>query len=331
MNNESSKLLTYKISEDEHNIRLDRFLASQSVEISRSTIQALIRQGHVKVNLCLSKPSHKLKTGDHITLFIPPAKAYIIEPEPIDYTILYEDDSLIVVDKPAGLVVHPAPGHSKGTLAHGLLTDGRHLSSLGGALRPGIVHRLDKGTSGVMVVAKTDHCHSLLASQFKSGTVMKEYVALVHGRFKAERGEVDLPIGRHVKHRKKMSVAPAGPKRALTHWKKTEEFMCGFTLLSVNIKTGRTHQIRVHLSHIGHPIVGDPVYGHGKRWWKPHPLLKRDALPPVERQMLHSRVLKFAHPVQERQVEFVAPIPDDMKNLLNALKTEDTKIRLPSL
>ena len=324
MNNESDRLLSYKVSEDNRNIRLDVFLSSQVIELSRSAMQALVRRGHVKVNNYSSKPSHKLKAGDHISLLIPPTKTYSIEPEAVNYSIVYEDDSLIVINKPAGVVVHPAPGHSAGTLVHGLLTHCRDLSAVGGDLRPGIVHRLDRETSGLIVVAKNDRCHNLLANQFKSGTITKEYVALVHGHVKAERGEIDLPIARHVKNRKKMSVSLSSPKRALTLWEKTEEFLSGFTLLSVCIKTGRTHQIRVHLSHMGYPIVGDPVYGHGKNWWKHHPRLKKAKLPPVERQMLHSKVLGFVHPDQDRHLEFEAPIPDDMECLLKTLKTLDT-------
>jgi len=308
------------VSEGAREERLDLFLHSCSAGLSRSRIQSLIRGGDVKVNSQPSKPSHKVKPGDEVLLVIPPAAAQVLEPEVVEFQVVYEDPSIIVLNKPPGLVVHPAPGHATGTLVQGLLYHCGDLSGIGGVLRPGIVHRLDKDTSGLMVVAKDDQAHLSLSDQFKSGAVEKKYIALVHGMVKGTKGRVDLPIGRHPKKRKEMSIAATGGRRALTLWRKIEDLESGFSLLSVVIKTGRTHQIRVHLSHIGHPVVGDPVYGYGRRWWKGHPLVTKGGPLPVKRQMLHAKKLGFMHPKQGRYLEFETTIPDDMQFALRALK-----------
>jgi len=252
---------------------------------------------------------------------IPRASPHVLRPETVEFGIIYEDNSLIVLNKPAGLVVHPAAGHATGTLVHGLLQHCHDLSGIGGVLRPGIVHRLDKDTSGIMVATKSDRSHTFLASQFKSGEVKKQYIALVHGVIRGNEGKIELPIGRHPKKRKQMSVQPSGGRRALTLWQKIEEFHGEFSLLSVSIKTGRTHQIRVHLSHIGHPVAGDPVYGYGQRWWKRHPLYKKGLLPSIKRQMLHATSLGFVHPDSERYMEFEAPLPDDMAHAVRILQS----------
>jgi 23S rRNA pseudouridine1911/1915/1917 synthase len=194
-------------------------------------------------------------------------------------------------------------------------------------LRPGIVHRLDKDTSGLMVVAKNDKAHAFLSGQFKAGKVKKQYVALVHGRIKGDAQEINLPISRHPIKRKEMAVALFGGKQALTRWKKIEEFQSGFSLLSISIKTGRTHQIRVHLSHIGHPVVGDPVYGYGRRWWNNHPLHKKGLLPSIKRQMLHATRLGFVHPEQERYLEFESPLPNDMAHAVLVLNWLDLQTK----
>ncbi|MEJ2587667.1 MAG: RluA family pseudouridine synthase, partial [Deltaproteobacteria bacterium] len=249
---------SFEISENAQNIRLDRFLSSQSViDLTRSRIQALIAEGCCTVNGALSKPSYKLKTGDNVFLHIPAPIPPVIKPEVVPFEIIHEDETLIVLSKPPGLVVHPAPGHASGTLVHGLLSRSRDLSGIGGVLRPGIVHRLDKDTSGLMVVAKNDSTHAHLSKQFKQGTVEKEYMALAHGPMEMKEGRIDLPIARHPKKRKEMAVVFSGGRRALTLWERVEEFTCGISLLRVTLKTGRTHQIRVHLSHVGHPVVGD--------------------------------------------------------------------------
>jgi 23S rRNA pseudouridine1911/1915/1917 synthase len=325
VDNESDRTPSYEITPHNQDIRLDVFLASHSNDLSRSRIQALIKRGFVEVNNSPSKPSYKLKAGDYVLLTIPPPEIPVLEPEAIEFGILHEDHSLIVIDKPAGVVVHPAPGHRTGTLVHGLLEHCRDLSGIGGILRPGIVHRLDKDTSGLMVVAKNDQAHAFLSGQFKAGKVKKQYVALVHGIPKADEQEIDLPISRHPKKRKVMSVVPSSGKRALTRWKKIEDFQSGFSLLAVSIKTGRTHQIRVHLSHTGHPVVGDQVYGYGKRWWKKHPLHKMGILNSVDRQMLHAKRLGFVHPDEGRYCEYESPLPDDMDHTLLILNWLDLR------
>ncbi len=323
MDHDSDRTFFYDVPEDIPEIRLDVFLFTRSIALSRSKIQALIRNGDVRINNCPSKPSYRLKAGDQVSLSIPFLPTQILEPEAVEFDIIHEDESIIVVNKPAGLVVHPSPGHSQGTLVHGLLQHCQGLSRIGGDLRPGVVHRLDKDTSGVMVVAKNDRAHSLLAQQFKSGTVKKEYVALVHGKIKREKGEIDLSIARHPKKRKEMSVTYSGGRRAITVWGKIEEFHCGFSLLKISLKTGRTHQIRVHLSHMGHPVAGDPVYGYGRKWWRKHPLFRKGVLPSIDRQMLHSRRLGISHPDKGAYVEFEAPLPADMERVLHDLRGMD--------
>jgi 23S rRNA pseudouridine1911/1915/1917 synthase len=289
-------------------------------DLTRSRIQALIRDGNVKVNRLNSKPSYRLKTGDSIILHIPPPAPCLIKPEAVDFSLVHEDSSLIVLNKPPGLVIHPAPGHADGTLVHGLLLHCRDLSGIGGVLRPGIVHRLDKDTSGLMVVAKNDSVHTFLSGQFKAGTVNKRYIALVHGVIKGMKGEIDLPISRNPKRRKEMAVVPSKGKRALTLWRKLEEIGDRFALLAVTLKTGRTHQIRVHLSHRGHPVVGDRVYGHRMNWWKKNCPQAVGLLPHIKRQMLHAERLGFVHPDSEKYCEFSAPIPADMENVIQGLK-----------
>ena len=301
-------------------IRLDLFLAQQKIGLSRSRIQTLIREGLVKVNDSHSKPSHKLCPGDDVYVSIPAPASHPLEPEKIDFSVVFEDRSLIVINKPPGLVVHPAPGHHTGTLVHGLLYHCRDLSGIGGVLRPGIVHRLDKDTSGLMIAAKNDLAHGYLADQFKSGVIEKVYLALVHGRLKKRQGRIDLPIGRHPKKRKQMAVLESGGRPAVTFWNTVKEFQEGFSLLSVTIKTGRTHQIRVHLSHTGHPVVGDPVYGFGIRWWKKCFPPNKSSLRMPTRQMLHAGKLGFYHQERDARLVFEAPVPPDMEAFIGSLK-----------
>jgi len=326
VNIESDRPPSYEITHHNQDNRLDVFLATHSNDLSRSRIQTLIKREFVQVNNRPSKPSYKLKAGDHILLTIPPPEAPVLKPETIKFGILHEDKSLIVIDKPPGVVVHPAPGHSTGTLVHGLLQHCQDLSGIGGVLRPGIVHRLDKDTSGLMVVAKNDRVHASLSRQFKAGEVKKQYIALVHGLVKNDEQEIDLPISRHPKRRKEMAVIPSGGRRALTRWKKIEEFQSGFTLLSITIRTGRTHQIRVHLSHMGHSVVGDPLYGQGQKKWKRHPLYKKGILPVINRQMLHAKRLGFVHPDQDRYLEFESPLPYDLDHAVLVLNSLDLQV-----
>lgn len=320
MNHELERTETFRAGAHDRGERLDQFLCSRAEDLTRSRVQELIRSGHVQVNERTGKPSYRLKTGDIISLSLPPARPYHLEAERVEFSVIHEDSSLIVLNKPPGLVIHPAPGHYTGTLVHGLLQHCRDLSGIGGELRPGIVHRLDKDTSGIMVVAKSDEAHSFLASQFKARNVTKQYTAIVHGIPKGDYGVIDLPIARHPVRRKEMSVASSGGRRAVTRWRKEEEVSGSFSLLLVTPETGRTHQIRVHLSNAGHPIVGDPLYGYRKTWWKKH---FPDAQDEVERQMLHAGRLGFVHPGSRVYCEFNAPMPDDMKRVLEFLRRKE--------
>jgi len=310
----------FVLHENMKDIRLDVFLSMNEPGLSRSRIQSLIKEGNVKVNENLSKPSQRLKCGDRVDISVPPPSAVNLVPQDVNFSVIYEDRSLIVVSKPAGVVVHPAPGHSEGTLVHGLLKHCKDLSGIGGELRPGIVHRLDKDTSGLLVAAKNDRAHLSLARQFKSGEVKKEYAAIVHGRMKTNVGEVNLPIGRHPVNRKKMTVVSKGGRQSITRWQKVEEFEAGFSFLSILLKTGRTHQIRVHMSHIGHPLAGDSVYGHGLSWWKRNCPAGKLLSCQAQRQMLHSFHLGFTHPENNTFMEFESPLPQDMVELLEALR-----------
>ena len=323
MEQEPESTYSFSITDKHRDIRLDVFLASQTIDLTRSRVQELIRKEFVKVNGRSPKVGYRLKKRDQVSIFIPPAAPYELEAEPVDFSLVHEDASLIVLNKPPGLVIHPAPGHPKGTLVHGLLQHCNDLSGIGGVLRPGIVHRLDKDTSGLVVVAKNDHAHVFLAKQFKARTVEKRYLAIVHGMMGRTEGEIDLSIARHPRRRKEMSVQPSIGKRALTLWWSMEEFDSGFTLLSVTPKTGRTHQIRVHLSYLGHPIVGDPVYGHKRSWWKKRAPLANRILRLVKRQQLHAETLGFVHPESEKYCEFKAPLADDMDHVLRALRRMD--------
>jgi 23S rRNA pseudouridine1911/1915/1917 synthase len=317
----SYRLFSFSISVGEGEERLDTFLTSHIEGVTRSKVQNLVKKGFAKVNGRDAKAGYRLKEGDDVNLSIPPDPPNELKPEPIEFAILHEDSSLIVLNKPSGLVVHPAPGHPTGTLVHGLLQYCPELSGRGGLDRPGIIHRLDKDTSGLMVVAKNDSVHRFLSGQFEGGSVKKRYLALVHGNTKGVKGEINLPIARHPKRRKEMSVSLSGGKKALTFWKKLETFDDKFSFLSVSPKTGRTHQIRVHLTHLGHPIVGDQVYGHKKNWWKKHAFLKNHPFPPIERQMLHAETLGFIHPDSEVYCEFQAHMPEDMEQLLRTLRS----------
>jgi 23S rRNA pseudouridine1911/1915/1917 synthase len=320
VNQEAGSRYSFSVDEADKTQRLDAFLVLKTQDLTRSRVQELIRSGFVRVNHELTKPGYRLKPGDRIEVMLPPLQPLCLDPEPVAFEVVYEDPWLIVVNKPPGIVVHPAPGHFTGTLVHGLLLHCKDLSGVGGVVRPGIVHRLDKDTSGLMVVAKNDAAHVALSKQFKAGEVTKRYVALVHGIMKGQRGEIDLPISRHPVRRKEMSVQPFKGRVARTLWEKTEELAGLFSLLCVSPKTGRTHQIRVHLSHIGYPIVGDPVYGHRRSWWKKRFPEDSGVLSRIERQMLHAGTLGFVHPQGGDYREFTAPLPDDMELVLEMLR-----------
>lgn len=321
MENEQGRTISFSAEAADTDTRIDLYLSSNLKELTRSRIQSLIKEGNIKVNNSPVKTSYRLKAGDKIALSIPPSSPYLLNPEPLDLSIIYEDPSIIVLDKPPGLVIHPAPGHQSGTLVHGLLHHCNDLSGIGGILRPGIVHRLDKDTSGLLVVAKNDSAHNFLSSQFKDSKVSKKYIALVHGIPKNSEGTIDLPISRHPIKRKEMAVSSAKGKNALTKWKIQETLGNKFTLLSVTIRTGRTHQIRVHMSHMGHPVVGDPVYGFKSAWWRKNTSYSREIPDSIKRQMLHSEYLGFLHPDTKEYVEFRSPVPQDMNRVIEKIKT----------
>jgi len=314
------KTFIFHQSSADIDVRLDKFLSDhKDLDLSRAKIQNLIKAGAITVSGERKKPGYQLKPGDRI-------KISFLSPSPllegycdIEFDLLYEDNSILVVNKPSGLVVHPSAGHHTGTLVHGLLYKCTNLSSFSGSIRPGIVHRLDKDTSGVMVVAKSDRAHNFLANQFKKREVEKRYLALVHGNVEKEKGIVDLPISRHPIKRKEMSISFLKGRMAMTEWEVISMFSLGFSLLRISPYTGRTHQIRVHMAYMGYPVVGDIVYGYGKRWWKQQSLIIKETLGLVKRQMLHAELLGFVHPDSMRYVEFEAPPPMDMVCLLKWL------------
>jgi len=299
--------------------RLDLFLTFCLENFSRSQIQSFIKNGAVTVDGKPAKPSQLLHYGANINVGVPPPRPLDIIAEPMELSIVYEDSSLLVINKPPGLVVHPAPGHYSGTLVNGLLFHCEELSG-GEFIRPGIVHRLDKDTSGLMVVTKNDSAHAEISSQFKDGSVLKRYVCIVHGIPKNISGEVISSIGRHPKSRIKMSVCTKGGKSAKTIWKVMERLSDDFSMLSVRILTGRTHQIRVHVSSIGHPIVGDITYGYSKGWWSKNTVLMKKGISPPKRQLLHSNFLSFKHPVHKKDMVFEVPIPVDMDDWIKHTK-----------
>lgn len=292
--------------------RLDRYLSEHLPELSRSRIQKLIEQGQVWVNgqPCPSKKA-AVQVGDRVEITIPEAEPLALQAEDIPLDILYEDEDLIILNKPIGLVVHPAPGHADGTLVNALLAHcGNQLAGIGGVQRPGIVHRLDKDTSGAIAIAKTDRAHHHLQAQFKAKTARREYLAVVYGAPSTPTGTIDAAIGRHPIDRKKMAVVPEekGGRRAVTHWQ-IRERLGNFTLMQFQLETGRTHQIRVHSAHIGHPVVGDPVYGSG-----------RTIGVNLTGQALHAWKLRLQHPVSHQWIEVTAPPPAEFLTLLDVLR-----------
>ncbi len=273
------------------------------------------------VNDRAAKASYRVRANDCIEVELPAPPITTLIPESMPLDIVYEDADIVVVNKPAGLVVHPAAGIERGTLANGLAAHFSELSASGGARRPGIVHRLDRGTSGLLVVAKNELAHQRLVEQFIQRTVEKRYIALVYGQPKSDRGEIDLPIGRHPTHRARMSIAKSGRGRAaLTRYQVRARFD-EFTLLDVEIKTGRTHQIRVHLAHIHHPVVGDETYGAG-RAGNIRDIATRRAVAALGRQFLHAAKLAFNHPISDARLEFNAPLPPELNSLLDLINVD---------
>ncbi len=297
--------------------RLDVFLAAHIEGWSRARLHRLIEAADVLVNGSVSKPSHKLRANDHIEIELTPTPSTSFAPEDIPVEVVYEDDDLIVVNKPAGMVVHPAAGVDSGTLANALAFHFQQLSTTGGAVRPGIVHRLDKGTSGLLVVAKTEIAHEHLADQFRDREVFKSYVALVHGVVEKEVGEIDQPIARDPRNRTRMAVVRGG-RPSLSIYK-VQQRLERFTLLDVELKTGRTHQIRVHLAWLKHPVVGDEVYGAGRDKTVVNPVI-RSRIAKLGRQFLHAEQLGFRHPRTAKKLRFAAPLPEGLQLLVDQIE-----------
>ncbi|HTY13380.1 MAG TPA: RluA family pseudouridine synthase [Candidatus Omnitrophota bacterium] len=303
-------MIEYSIDKVSSGLRLDAYLAGEGHGLSRSFIQKLIEGGKVRVNDHPAKPGYRLKLNDKVTVEVPPPKKFELKPENIPLDVVYEDDDVMVVYKPRGMVTHPAAGNYTGTLVHALLYHARNLSGVGGVLRPGIVHRLDKDTSGLLLVAKSDLAHRSLSKQIKDRTVKREYVALVHGVIEPDDGYVQAPIGRHPVDRKKMAVISdpdLKSREALTFFKVLKRFD-GYTLVQLKLKTGRTHQIRVHMSYIKHPVVGDKTYGG-----------KTEVEGTKVTTLLHARTVGFVHPRTGEPLEFSHDMPEDMKEIIDLL------------
>lgn len=300
---------TYTITDKDKGMRLDKYLASQNNELSRSYIQDLIKSGDIQVNNNNAKNSYSIRSGDYITLNIPEPEEMKLKPKEMELDIIFEDRDIIVVNKPANLVVHPTPQNNTDTLVNGLLASTDNLSGIGGVKRPGIVHRLDKDTSGAIVVAKNDKSHKNLVNQFKKRKTSKIYQTLVRGRVKHDKGKIDAPIGRDPKNRTKMAVRKNNSKKAVSYFEVLERYK-KYSYVKIELGTGRTHQIRVHMSYMGNPVLGDLKYG------------KKDKRYKAIRQMLHAYKLGIYHPKNKEWMEFTAPLPKDFKQILDNLRKQ---------
>lgn len=296
----------YLVLETDSNVRIDKFIPQVETELSRSTVKKLIEGGHVLVNGESVKASYKIKPNDLIEIDKIDVFDWEITPTKMDLNIVYEDNDVLVVNKPSGLVVHPAPGHYEDTLVNGLMYHMTNLSDINGETRPGIVHRIDKDTSGLLMVAKTNKAHWILAEELKQKTTKREYIALVEGVIKNKRGKINMPIGRDPKNRLKMAVIGSG-KPAVTYFEVLETFQ-DQTLVKCILETGRTHQIRVHLAHIGHPLVGDFIYGN--------------ATQNEFGQLLHAKTLGFTHPTTKEFMEFDSPLPEYFETTIKTLQKQ---------
>lgn len=309
---------TFVVDNSDAGTRLDAYLAQRACELTRSQIKKLVQDHLILLNHLPSKPAVRLRRGDVVTGHIPPPRTLDVIPEDIPLDILHEDPWIIVINKPAGMVVHPGAGVNSGTLVHALLFHCKDLSQINGVIRPGIVHRLDKQTSGVMAAAKNALAQHHLSLQFKKRQVRKRYIALVHGTPGESQGVIDAPLGRHPKERKRISTHTRKARNAVTQWRIIKR-LGDFSLLEVLPRTGRTHQIRAHLSSRGHPIVGDPEYCKAKWNQRIADVRVREKVRGVQRQALHSERLGFIHPKNGEFVEFTAPIPDDMVHIIRFL------------
>jgi 23S rRNA pseudouridine1911/1915/1917 synthase len=291
--------------------RVDRWLAARIAGVSRARLQVLIASGHVLIDGGAPKRAHRLVPGERIEIEIPPPPPQELEPEPMPLSVVYEDEHVLVLDKPAGIVVHPGAGRTRGTLAAAVLSHAPGTAGVGGARRPGVVHRLDKDTSGLIVMAKTPQAYESLTAQLVSRTVRRVYLAVVHGRLAPTEGVVDQPIGRDPRHRTRMAVRPPGQgRRAVTRYRVLER-LAGFTVVEARLQTGRTHQIRVHLADLGHPIAGDDLYGARRR---------RELPVAIEGLALHAMALGFEHPATRRPLNFTSPVPPRIERFLSHLR-----------
>jgi 23S rRNA pseudouridine1911/1915/1917 synthase len=316
-----NSIVSFLVNSNDTAKRLDVFLSEKNPAFSRSQVKRLIEGGNVQVGGRKAKAGLRLREKDTVTLTLPEPKKAEVEAQSIPLKIIYEDPHLIVIDKPAGMVVHPGAGNYSGTLVNALLYHCTDLAGVGGVLRPGIVHRLDKDTSGVLVAAKDDLSHRHLSGQFKKHTTLRRYLGIVFGQL-SEEGRVEASVGRHPAHRKKMSTRPRKGREARTHWKVLERFR-HFNLVEFRLETGRTHQIRVHLSSLGHPLLSDPLYGGRRRLASVEPPALRQGLQKLHRQALHAASLGFVHPAMGKMMEFSSPLPEDMEEALALLRNLD--------
>ncbi len=299
-------IVDLRVTEEHKNERIDKFLSTYNEEWSRTQVQQWIKEGIVKVNETVVKTNYKCQMNDHIVIHIPEPEPLDVVAEEMDLDIYYEDEDVLVVNKPKGMVVHPAPGHMSGTLVNGLMAHCKDLSGINGVLRPGIVHRIDKDTSGLLMVAKNDLAHESLVDQLVNKTVTRRYKAIVHGSIAHDNGTINAPIGRDKTDRQSMTVTNVSSKEAVTHFRVLERFQ-DYTFVECQLETGRTHQIRVHMKYIGYPLVGDPKYG-------PKKTLQ------INGQALHAGILGFIHPRTKEYLEFEAPLPNDFEEVLKEIR-----------
>ncbi|MFR5490635.1 MAG: RluA family pseudouridine synthase [Eubacterium sp.] len=302
--------LQYEVTEEEDGLRLDQYIAGRCMDLSRSYIQKLIKESRVTINKNIqTKTKTAVQESDIVNVSLPDPKELEIKPQDIPLDILYEDNDVLVVNKPKGMVVHPAPGHYEDTLVNAVLYHCRdNLSGINGVLRPGIVHRIDKDTTGALIVCKNDKAHQKIADQLRAHTITRSYRAIVYNNFSEDEGMINAPIGRHPTNRKKRMVTEKNSKEAITHYKVLDHLNHKFNYIECRLETGRTHQIRVHMSHIGHPLLGDEVYGPANSKFKN-----------LQGQTLHAATLGFIHPTTEEYMEFSAPLPDYFEKLLKTL------------